>query len=151
MTKLLDMRPATAEDLDFCWTLYAATQGPYVSAFQPWEVADQARRFMHIFRADQTRILLEGDAPIGWYDSVETVDALILNQLYISPEHQRSGYGGAVIRRLIERSRLTGKPIRVSVLKSNPARRFYARYRFVRRGEDGMVYRMQRDADRSDS
>jgi ribosomal protein S18 acetylase RimI-like enzyme len=67
-----------------------------------------------------------------------------LQQFFISPEHQRTGIGTEVLSDLVETWALTEKPIALTVLKNNPARRLYERFGFSVVGEVGVKFEMKR-------
>ncbi len=63
------------------------------------------------------------------------------------PEHRNAGVGAALLRGICEEAAAAGKPVRLSVLKSNRAQRLYARLGFVKTGETELHLEMEwRDA-----
>ncbi|MBH0022124.1 GNAT family N-acetyltransferase [Pseudoalteromonas sp. SWXJ133] len=68
-------------------------------------------------------------------------------QLQIHPLHQNKGYGKAVIEQVITSAQ--SKPIKLTVLKNNPALELYKRLGFTIAGEDNYEYHMQTRATRS--
>lgn len=62
-------------------------------------------------------------------------------QLQIHPNHQNKGYGRGVIEQVIKTAKL--KPIRLTVLKNNPAKALYTRLGFKVTGEDNYECHMQ--------
>jgi ribosomal protein S18 acetylase RimI-like enzyme len=57
-------------------------------------------------------------------------DFIKLSQLVILPQHQNKGIGTSLVRELALEARQAGTPLRLRVLKNNPARRFYERLGF---------------------
>lgn len=54
-----------------------------------------------------------------------------MDKLYIDPEFQNRGTGAQVLRKVVEEARKAGLPTKLSVLTTNPARKFYEREGFV--------------------
>ncbi|MEM7378383.1 MAG: GNAT family N-acetyltransferase [Pseudomonadota bacterium] len=77
------------------------------------------------------RVLMVDGTRIGFFALEESGRDLRLEQLFIHPDWQRQGIGGRLIEQCQARSRQRCTPIRLSVLRSNPARRFYHRCGFV--------------------
>ena len=67
---------------------------------------------------------------MGCIALIDEADALMLEKLYILPSHQRRGIGTLLLGRVIERAHASGKPIRLRVLRVNPARQLYERNGF---------------------
>ncbi len=75
---------------------------------------------------------------------LETSTEIRLLQFFISPEHQGVGIGTEVLSRLVTTWNESGKPIMLTVLKNNPARRLYERFAFSVVGEVGVKFEMKR-------
>jgi ribosomal protein S18 acetylase RimI-like enzyme len=54
-----------------------------------------------------------------------------LEQLYIEPSHQNRGLGESVVRIVIAKAVTNSMPVKLRVLRPNPAKRFYERLGFV--------------------
>jgi ribosomal protein S18 acetylase RimI-like enzyme len=54
-----------------------------------------------------------------------------LEEIYLESERQNQGLGTEVLKRFVDQSKSLAKPIRLHVLSSNPARRFYERLGFT--------------------
>jgi ribosomal protein S18 acetylase RimI-like enzyme len=70
-------------------------------------------------------------------------DAWWILQVQLMPEHQGRGIGAALIRELQAQARAAGMPLKLKVLKTNPAQRLYERLGFVIVGDDEHGYEMQ--------
>jgi ribosomal protein S18 acetylase RimI-like enzyme len=64
--------------------------------------------------------------------------------MYVRPQDQRRGVGTHLIALVVERARTAGKPVRLGVVKINPARRLYERAGFRLTSEDHYKYYMER-------
>lgn len=62
------------------------------------------------------------------------------------PEAQGRGIGAALVRGLQAEARVAGMPLKLKVLKTNPALRLYQRLGFAIVGEDEHGWEMQSSA-----
>jgi GNAT superfamily N-acetyltransferase len=53
-----------------------------------------------------------------------------IDQLFILPEFQNQGFGRVILDQAIEQAKSIGLPLRLWVLRVNPAREFYERLGF---------------------
>lgn len=74
-------------------------------------------------------IELDG-APIGIEVVERTSDHIRLLQLFIRPTHQRQRIGSELVRQLIDEAQQEKLPLKLRVLKVNPAQRLYQRLGF---------------------
>jgi len=137
---MLARRQATNLDGPFCWHLHKLSMRAYVEATWGWDEADQVRRFEASFRPAAVQIVELDDEPIGML-SVDTQAVPIdILSLEILPAFQRRGYGTAVIQEILRAA--AGQPVRLQVLKVNPARSLYERIGFVVSGETETHWQM---------
>jgi GNAT superfamily N-acetyltransferase len=80
------------------------------------------------------RVILADEAPAGILRTQMSPDALVVRTLYVAPERQNRGVGAWALRTAIAEARRAGLPVRLTVLTTNPARRFYEREGFVLEG-----------------
>ena len=66
-----------------------------------------------------------------------------LVDIALLPEHRNRGYGGREVADLIRLAESLTLPLRLSVLRGNPAIRLYARLGLVWKGSDGMYIEME--------
>lgn len=74
-------------------------------------------------------VLLDGEA-VGCVAATWHADHLFIDKLYIAPAFQNRGLGAQVLRRKVEEAAARGLPVKLSVLTTNPARKFYEREGF---------------------
>jgi ribosomal protein S18 acetylase RimI-like enzyme len=139
----LSLLPARAEHYDFALSLYLETMEPYASELMVWDLGKQKAGFAALWKPEDVRIIMREDRALGWLQFKETEQEIFLQQIFVSPPHQRQGIGEMVMRRLLGTWRETGKPVRLMVLKNNPARRLYERLGFATIGDDGLKFEMQ--------
>lgn len=140
----LRLRPATEADRDFARPIYIAATKAYVGHLPEWTDDYIAARFERRFIVEATRMAeLEG-LTIGWLRITDTGHEIMLEQIYFDPAHQGRGIGSRLIQGLIQE--WPGRPIRLAVLKTNPARRLYERLGFRIVEDKGTAYLMRREA-----
>jgi ribosomal protein S18 acetylase RimI-like enzyme len=147
------LRPVSPDDNKFLFDLYATTRademktvglGPEAMAtFLRFQFDAQRRHYERRYpEAEHSIIEIEG-APIGRIYLHHAGEEVRLVDISILPEHRGSGIGGSVLTGLLESARASGKPVRLSVQKFNPARRLYERLGFVVTGETGVHVQME--------
>jgi GNAT superfamily N-acetyltransferase len=144
MARNLTLRRATAEHYSFALGLYLSTMRPYTEELMVWIEMRQRDSFAAQWKPDEVRIVTIDGKDVGWLQVSETQTEIRLQQFFISPDRQRTGIGTDVLRSLLAKWRATGKPIALTVLKNNPARRLYERFGFSLVGEMGVKYEMRR-------
>lgn len=132
------LRPATAQDLPFLMQLRLQTMQAYLlAAGVDLNEAEHLARIQHRFELAQ--ILMLDDTAAGLVKLAREPAAWELLQVQIAPSLQGRGLG----RALIDQSREARVPLRLHVLKQNPARHLYERLGFEHIGEDALEYEMQ--------
>ena len=141
----LVLRPAEAEDSDFSFGVRAAAFRPYLELARGWDEAEERRLHERRFREQEFQVIEWEGEPAGIVALVMAEDGLWLKQICIAPAHQGRGIGGACLRRLLERARERGLPLRLQSLKVNPrALAFYERHGFRLTGETDTHYMLER-------
>jgi GNAT superfamily N-acetyltransferase len=144
MTDSIRLRPATAADYAFALDLYLRTMQPYTEELMVWDEQRQIASFAKHWDVEDVRVISADGRDVGWLQATETPREIVLQQFFVAPEQQRAGIGAQVLRGLLAGWKLTGKPLALTVLKNNPARRFYERFGFSVVGETGVKFEMRR-------
>lgn len=132
----LRLRPGREADLEFLRRLHRDAMRPHVErAWGAWDEADQRRRFDDSTDPRAHEIVLLDDEPIGCQWVREHDDAIELVRMYLLPAHQGRGIGTRLVSALRRRAAEAGRPLRLRVLRENPARRLYARLGFAETAE----------------
>ena len=147
-TGQLTARPASPEDDEFRYQVYAASRAAEVTGFG-WPAAQQDAFLRMQYRARaqsyaaypaaEHSILLLGDVPAGAAIVCRTPAEVRLVDIALLPDFQNRGLGGRWISALIAEARSLSLPLRLSVARGNPALRLYERLGFART-EDGPMY-----------
>ena len=127
----LNLRPATVADYDFLFHVLKATMRDYVDQTWGWRESEQQARFADEFTPEHDRIIVLAGVDIGVLAVEHRADEVFIDKLYILPAYQRRGIGTRLIRDVLAEASREGLPVRLRVLKVNPARRLYERLGFV--------------------
>jgi len=146
--------PFSSEHQEFLYRLYASTRqqefaslgwpAAQLETFLRMQFNAQQRWYETAYpRADHRIILLDGE-PIGRILVDHRQDTALLVDIALLTERRNQGIGARLLGELIEQSEKTNMPIRLQVMKTNPARHLYERLGFVKTGEDEMYFQMER-------
>ncbi|MBN1640361.1 MAG: GNAT family N-acetyltransferase [Anaerolineae bacterium] len=126
----LTLRPATRADGAFLFDLLKAALGPYVAQTWGWDEGWQRTYFWSRFAPETAQVVVLGGRDVGVLAVEEDENVVTLSQIYLLPEVQGQGIGTALIRTVLERAFVRALPVRLRVLRVNPARRLYERLGF---------------------
>jgi ribosomal protein S18 acetylase RimI-like enzyme len=146
-------RPSRPEDNDFLFRLYASTRTAEIAGFGWNDLQKQAflsvqfnaqqRWYETAYPDSEQRIVLMDDRPIGRTIVHRGADAAVLVDISLLPEDRGQGWGGRLLEELLQQCRRDGVPLRLQVLRTNPAQRLYERLGFQRTGEDQLYLQME--------
>jgi GNAT superfamily N-acetyltransferase len=131
--------------MELIYSILRAALGPYVEqTWGKWDEAAQRQRFDGATRAEDHSIIeLEG-LPVGCLCLKKSDVELCLVRLFVLPEFQNRGLGTRILREVLEVADQHRLPVRLRVLRVNPARRLYERHGFAVVGESETHYSMTR-------
>ena len=116
------LRPATSGDLDFLRRVHAEAMRPHIErTWGAWDDAEQRRRLLETTRPESHEIIELDAEPIGCRWVRAHPDSLELVRLWLLPHAQRKGIGAALVRDLLAAAARARLPVRLRVLKVNPA------------------------------
>lgn len=148
------LRPFTPQDQEFLFQLYVDVRRQEVSAWG-WSQQQQDMFLRMQFNAQQSwyqemykgaeHQIIECEAqPVGRIMVMRAADFTNLVDIALLAEYRGHGIGGKLIGALLEQSDRDRIPVRLRVLKTNPARRLYQRLGFVPTGENDVYLQMDR-------
>ena len=149
----LSLRPAGTGDEVFLFQVYAGVRREEVAAWG-WDPAQQ-NAFLRMQFALQQRgyaaaypeaghwLIVCDHEPAGRLIVLRTEQEIRLVDISLLTEFRRRGIGSTLIRELIDEARTAGKPLRLQVMKSNPAARLYERLGFSITGDMGIYLQME--------
>ena len=123
----VSFRQIVSDDFDFLWRLHNAALREYVEKTWDWDEERQRRLFAESFDANNGEIIVIGGADAGYLWTAEREMETILVSIRILPEYQNRGIGKKIIEDVLVKSK---KPVRLQVLKINPAQNLYKRLGF---------------------
>ncbi len=131
----ITFRPAVDSDFEACRRTYFAEHG-WIDERLNLAREGQEANFRRFWTASQVRIIRLDGTDVGWLQVVPRDQEYFLGTLVIDGAFQRGGIGTEVVRRVLEEGARRGQPVRLSVVKFNPARRLYERLGFQVTHED---------------
>jgi ribosomal protein S18 acetylase RimI-like enzyme len=150
----VSLRPFRADDQEFLFRLYAGTRiheiAPFgwpeaqQQAFLRMQFGAQQRWYESVYAGAEHQIVEQDGVSIGRLMVLRQPPAVTLVDIALLPEHRGRGIGGDLIRQLIRQCDQEKLPLRLQVLKGNPALRLYERLGFARTSEDQMYIQMER-------
>ncbi len=140
------LRPATPEDYFFSYEVKKAALRAYVEPIWGWDEAVQIEFHRKTWHARQPDIIRLADRDIGTVQLLPHADHLHLVEFYLLPEFQRHGIGAHLMTRLVASADAQRLPIRLEVIKNNPAKSLYLRFGFNVTTETATHYKMTREA-----
>jgi GNAT superfamily N-acetyltransferase len=145
----LALRRAGPSDRELLFALMKSALGPHVvQTFGPWDEAAQRESFFARLEhtlGEHEVVELEGEA-IGCLHVVRSREGFRLNRIFLLPSCQNAGLGTLLLRSLLCEADAARVPIRLRVLRVNPARRLYERLGFVTKEETETHFVMERGA-----
>ncbi len=122
---------------------FKRTMQDYIRDTWGWDELLQSHSFQDNLPPRSFTIAMLDDIHVGAFNLREKPDHLWLEMLLVPPEFQRQGIGTQLLNVAKLRAAKADKPMRLSVLKRNPAQHFYARMGFTQQDEDIWSIRMQ--------
>jgi ribosomal protein S18 acetylase RimI-like enzyme len=150
----VSLRDATKADDEVLFSLFAVSRADLLVAIAGLDdqqreslmrlqfQAQQAQYRGHYPNARQDLVVMHGDI-IGQIQIAVLDDELRLVDLSLLPEYRNRGFGGALLRDLLEEAADANKRVILHVSQGNPAARLYERYGFSHAGDQGIYWRME--------
>ncbi|HEX8734490.1 MAG TPA: GNAT family N-acetyltransferase [Pyrinomonadaceae bacterium] len=126
----ITFRQIKIKDFEFLWQLHNAALKKYITETWGWDEDWQRRNFRENFNPNAGEIICADgkDAGFLWISEKESEIALV--SIRLLPEFQNRGIGTKLIKRLLDKARAANKPVRLQVLKANPAKNLYEKLGF---------------------
>ncbi|MDX1491525.1 MAG: GNAT family N-acetyltransferase [Pseudohongiellaceae bacterium] len=140
---VLQLRSATSEDIDWLYDTFKTTMGEYIEKTWGWDELLQRHSFEQNLPPASFLIASINDEDLGACSLIEKRDSLHLEIALIIEEKQGQGIGRQLLLEIQQRARAIHKPILLSVLKINPAVRFYKRLGFEVYDQDQWSFKMR--------
>jgi len=138
----LSFRKAEIEEMDWAYLLFKDGLQQYIAQTWGWNELFQRHSFLANLPASSFVIITLDQQDVGGYCLKNKTDHVYLEMLLISTPMQRQGIGSQVMQLLINQAETQNMPIRLSVLRNNPAHQFYRRLGFEVIAEDSFRFEM---------
>ena len=146
------LRPATHDDEELLRQLYASTRLAELEdygwdtrqqqAFLDLQFRAQREQYRFAYPSADNKIITMNNCPIGRLLVNRGVLEFRLIDITLLPEHRGACIGTLLIQELLTEATAAGKPVRLHVFRSNPAKRLYERLGFCNTGDDGTYLEM---------
>ncbi|MCP5349199.1 MAG: GNAT family N-acetyltransferase [Gammaproteobacteria bacterium] len=119
------IRTGNNADTEWLYQLFRDTNRGFIDLTWGWEELLQREAFYANLPGSQFRVLsLDGNG-IGGYHLARKADHLWLEMILVKPQFQRRGYGTLMMNEIGKQALEAQLPVRLNVLRINPARHFY--------------------------
>jgi ribosomal protein S18 acetylase RimI-like enzyme len=128
----IDIRTATEKDLDILLDVRRQALRAYVP--EMWGRSDETRRHIYLVDCLDAAVIqiIQGDGVgIGMLAVEERADEYFIENVVLLPAYQNRGIGTRLVSDVLREAREKGLPVRLEVLKVNPAYRLYERLGFM--------------------
>ena len=137
------LRPAIAADREWLRQTKARCLRAYVErTYGSWDEDFQRARFDATFELAENQVISLGGRDAGYLTAKQEPHEIQLHNIMIAPEFQGRGLGTAVLRDFLAAAQARRVPVRLQVMKVNPARRLYERLGFTVTEETPTHFRM---------
>ena len=154
----ISYRLKSEKDLPFIERLYRSTREEELAMsgwpealkqqFVAHQLLMQTRHFEHAYPRAEWLLIERGGEAIGRLYVDDSEGGILLVDIALLPESRGRGIGTAIVRDLLEQGRQAGRAVRLSVFRTNKARRLYERVGFKPAGSAGAYDEMEwRDAE----
>lgn len=126
----ISFRQAHDSDAGFLYGLHISTMKEYVDKTWGWDDTYQETIFREKFVPAEIQIIKLNGKDIGMISLEENSEEVFLRTIEIYPTYQRQNLGTTIIQQIIDDAIRKTKPVRLRVLKVNPAKRLYERLGF---------------------
>lgn len=153
LSNTVSLRPEHAGDEPFLFEVYASTRAEEMAltnwdpatcqAFLAMQFRTMRQGYRAMFPAGEFRVIEAARQRAGLMVIHRDATEIRVVDIALAPEYRNQGIGTFLIRELCAEAARMGRVVRLSVLKNNPASRWYARLGFRKIGETGIHDEME--------
>jgi GNAT superfamily N-acetyltransferase len=130
--RALELRSAADSDFETVFAVTMATMRAYVEAtWGVWDEAEHRTRIRASFDPSTHRLVHVDGQLAGVLAVEEHPEHVQLVKVFLLPPFQGRGIGTRLVRQVMAQAAAQGRPVRLRVLRVNPAQRLYLRLGFV--------------------
>jgi GNAT superfamily N-acetyltransferase len=122
----ISQRAASWNDLEWLEPFYESIMRPYFELTNKWD----STKFREYFEPSITNIIQADGIDIGMIKVEERANCIYLGDIQIHQSYRNKGIGTSLIKSVIQSAVIANKPVRLRVLKGNPAKELYLRLGF---------------------
>lgn len=137
------MRQGELADMDWLYQTFKRTMQGFIAQTWGWDELLQEHSFYENLPAKSFTIATLPGGDVGALNVREKADHLWLEMVLVLPDYQGRGIGRHMLEHAQRQASKAQKPLRLSVLKLNPAHDFYAHMGFEQSSFDQYSYKMQ--------
>ncbi len=147
------LRPEQPADEPFMYAVYVSTREEELAltqwdeatrhAFLTMQFTAMRRAYAGAYPAGEFSIILRGGEAVGRLALSRSADEFRVVDVALLPQYRNAGIGTAVLRQVCVEAAQAGKPVRLTVLRTNRAVHWYARLGFVKIEESGIYDLME--------
>jgi GNAT superfamily N-acetyltransferase len=145
---ILEIRETSIADFSFIYNLHRQTMYSYVEETWGWEEEVQLQGMREDFDNSLFEIICLNRQDIGVISVIDRGNELFLNYMAILPIYQKQGLGTQILRKVLTQAAERGIPVKLNVMRVNPAKALYDRLGFKVVGSDRDRYFMEWQSDR---
>lgn len=138
----LKTRKAVPSDFGFVYRLHRQAFFSYIDQTWGWQEDTQLRGIREDFEDFPFQIICDGDRQIGAISVVDRGSEIQLRYLAILPDEQRHGLGTELLSKVLAEAATRQLPVKLTVLRVNPAKAWYERLGFAIVGEANGCFQM---------
>lgn len=137
-----ELRPATGKHLAFARTLTHQAMGNY---YRQYDLVWSDAGFDTAWAGRENWLVCRDDTVLGFVSLSRDAKALYIRELHILDDFRRQGAGSWVLEQMALKAGAQGLGLlRLTVFKTNPAKRLYQRKGLIIVGEEDCFWRMER-------
>jgi GNAT superfamily N-acetyltransferase len=122
----ISQREASWDDLEWLEPFYESIMRPYFELTNKWD----STKFRECFNPELTKIIQADGVDIGMLKVEERENYIYLGDIQIQETYRNKGIGTNLIKTVIQSAAIAHKPVRLRVLKGNPAKELYLQLGF---------------------
>jgi GNAT superfamily N-acetyltransferase len=127
--------PSSANDAEALVSLRIEAMRESLESIGRFDPIRARERFLSGFDPEHTRHVELNGERVGFFVLKPNEQGLLLDHLYIRPQHQGKRIGAVVLAQVFAEADAQGLPVRVGALRSSDSNRFYLRHGFQLTGQ----------------
>ena len=134
---------ATHADSEFAYAIKKLAIEEYVRKTWGWDEVFQREYHQRHWNCENMSIITVNGERIGTLTVINRSHDTFVESIYLHPDFQSRSIGTSLMQDIIDMADARRLPVRLSVLKANPAIRLYERLGFLMSGESATHYQIE--------